>query len=110
MTKRPLTHGEKIALAIVAVLGIAALAISSAMDRRIDIDSPRQPDPATGRVYPEFVNHGHLRYVTQAEKHQFRYIGNAFMSAVAVALLTAFVIEFRRHNFDRKARKANENE
>jgi hypothetical protein len=96
MAKRPLTRNENIALRMFAVVGIAVTAICGAMDLRIDVNNPQQPDPASGRVYQESVNHGHIRYVTQTEKNQLHYVGVGFACVVVTGILTGFIIGFRR--------------
>jgi len=104
MPKRPLTRTEQIVLRIIAVCVIAMVAVGGAIDRRIDVNRPRQPDPSSGRIYPEFVNHGHLRYVTRVEKAAMDCSTVAFISLTFVFVIIGLTIVVRR----KSASSANE--
>jgi hypothetical protein len=60
--------------AIVALLFgavLASVAYLIYLDMHYFIDTPRNPDPIAGRVFPLTVNHGYLVYVTQEERSRF---------------------------------------
>ncbi len=62
---------------------------------------PRTPEPQTMRIYPQWIHHGTLVYLTRIERLPFDYSWYAF----ALFLLAAYVLNQRWRCFGPFTRK-----
>jgi hypothetical protein len=68
-------------------LWIAILGASFYLDEDYYRTSPREPDPASGRIYPQFIHHGTKVYLTHVESLQLQLWWCPFMACMVSAYL-----------------------
>ena len=82
---------QRLVVIILISLSFGVLALDVSLDSVYFETRPRSPLPEEGRVYPEYVHHGALVYLTKLEKLQYEY-----SSVVVVVLFGAGALLHRR--------------
>jgi hypothetical protein len=88
---RALTIIQRLVVIMLVSLSFGILALDIALDTTYSETRPRSPRPEEGRVYPEYVHHGALVYLTQMEKFEYE-----FAPAVCAVLFGAGALLHRR--------------
>ena len=74
---------------VISLLGICAATLGTTiyLDDYFYRTRPRAPQPEVGRIYPEWIHHGTLVYLTRIERAPFEYSWYLFAICAAGAYL-----------------------
>jgi hypothetical protein len=81
------TKIRKAIVALLVALCFAILGTTICLDEHFYRTRPREPEPAAGRVYPQFVHHGARVFLTHTETLPLQYFWYPFMALMVLAYL-----------------------
>jgi len=93
----------KVIQAITAVLAIVSWFSAAALFMHYDAVKPTKPDVSSGAIYAQ-PNHGHIVYLTAAEKHQWYWL----MALAVILFVVAGVLYIHLALIKRSSNRALE--